>query len=107
MLLQERLTFTDTVWRTDKELFPDRSREQIFTGLSDRYAKNIVGPAWLLPVRSDGPAYFDMSVNLEILLHYIPLLTSIKWKYLAATELMNNSVHLLPHLFKNLLVWNY
>jgi hypothetical protein len=35
-----------------------------------------------------------MSVNLEILLlHYITLLTSIKWKYLAATELLNNSVH--------------
>jgi hypothetical protein len=76
-----------------RKLFPDRSREQIFTGLSDWYAENVVGPAWFLPIRSDGPAYFDMSVNLEILLlHYITLLTSIKWKYLAATELMNNSV---------------
>ena len=43
-------------------MFPDRSREQIFTRLSDRYAENIVGLAWFLPVRSDGPAYFDMSV---------------------------------------------
>jgi hypothetical protein len=37
---------------TKRKLFPDRSREQIFTGLSDRYAENIVGPAWFLPVRS-------------------------------------------------------
>jgi hypothetical protein len=57
MLLQERSTFKDTVWRTDKE--------QIFTGLSDQYAENIVGPAWFFPVGSDGPAYFDMSVVLE------------------------------------------
>jgi len=46
---------------TKRKLFPDRSREQIFTGLSDRSAENIVGPAWFLSVWTDGPAYFDMS----------------------------------------------
>ena len=44
MLLQERSTFKDT-GLTKRKLFPDRSREQNFTGLLDRYAKNIVGPA--------------------------------------------------------------
>jgi hypothetical protein len=51
-----------TLFVTDRQKIPDRSREQFFTGLSDRYAENIVGPAWFLPVRSDRPAYFDMSV---------------------------------------------
>ena len=47
MLLQERLNFKDTVCDgpTKKKKIPDRSREQFFTGLSDRYAENIVGPA--------------------------------------------------------------
>jgi len=45
MLLQERSTFKDTDSPTKRKLFPDRRREQIFTGLSDRYAENIVGPA--------------------------------------------------------------
>ena len=109
MLLQERSTFTDTVWRTDRKLFPDRSREQIFSGqlsddghwnkhidmiifsgLSDWYAKNIVGPAWFLPVRSVIFRYVCKFRNIIITLYYI--INSIKWKYLAATELMNNSV---------------
>ena len=50
---------------TKVKLFPDRSREQIFAGLSDRYAENIVGPAWFLPVGSDGAAFFDMSVVIN------------------------------------------
>ena len=54
----------DRLLKTKRKLFPDQSREQIFTGLSDRYAENIVGPAWFLPVRSDGLAYFDMSVYI-------------------------------------------
>jgi hypothetical protein len=63
MLLQERSTFKDKLFDrpTKRKVFPDLSREKIFTGLSDRYAENIVGPALMLPVRSDGPAYFDMS----------------------------------------------
>ena len=51
---------------TTKIFFPVWSREQIFTRLSDRYAENIVGPAWLVPVRSNGPAYFDMSALLTL-----------------------------------------
>ena len=54
MLLQERLTFKDTVWRTDKEKIVSwPSREQIFTRLSDRYAENIVRLTLFFPVRSD------------------------------------------------------
>ena len=64
MLLQEKLAFKDVLFDgpTKRKLFHDRSREQIFTGISDRYAKIIVGPARFLPVRSDGPAYFNISV---------------------------------------------
>ena len=63
MLLQERSTFKDKLFDrpTKRKVFPDLSREQIFTRLSDRCAENIVGPALMLPVRSDGPVYFDMS----------------------------------------------
>ena len=45
MLLQERLTFLKTMFDrpTKRKLFPDQSR----------YAENIVGPDWFLPVRSD------------------------------------------------------
>ena len=62
---EDRLLKTLFDWPTKRKLFPDQSREQIVTGLMDQYAGNIVVPAWFLPLRSDGPAYFDMSVSSE------------------------------------------
>jgi hypothetical protein len=46
MILQERSTLKTLFdGPTKMKLIPGRSREQMFTGLSDRYAENIVGPA--------------------------------------------------------------
>ena len=45
ILLQERSTLKILLdGPIKRKLFPDRSREQIFTGFSDRYAEDIVGP---------------------------------------------------------------
>jgi hypothetical protein len=73
-------------------LFPDQSREQIFTELSDRYAENIVGPAWFLPVRFDGPAYFDMSVYISI-------------SKLHVQQIILRQHFVKYHSFKSLIIW--